>query len=70
MATTYTTISGDTWDGVAYKTLGDGMKMDKLLAENPQYSHIFVFPAGVTLTIPDLELATADTNPPWFLGGE
>lgn len=66
MAKLYSTISGDTWDGIAYKTMGDGYLMDLLIAENPQHSDILVFPAGVELTIPDVEDETSDTLPPWF----
>lgn len=64
--TTYRTISGDTWDSIAYKTLGDEMKMDKLIAANPELCTVFVFQAGVTLNIPEAEEETASTNPPWF----
>lgn len=66
MAQIYTTTSGDTWDNIAYKTTGDGCNMDLLIAENPQYCDQFVFPAGITLTIPDIEEETSSTVPPWY----
>jgi phage tail protein X len=65
MAQVYTTVSGDTWDNIAYKTTSNGCNMDLLIAENPQYSDTFVFPAGVQLTIPEIE-ETSSTLPPWF----
>ena len=48
--TKYTTIAGDMWDGIAYKTLGDEAYTDRLMKLNPQYRRTFVFPAGITLT--------------------
>lgn len=62
----YTTISGDTWDMIAYKTTGDGRNMDLLIAENPQYADMFVFPAGVDIIIPAIEEKSSTTLPPWF----
>ena len=35
--TKYTTIAGDMWDGIAYKTLGDEAYTDKLMKQNPEY---------------------------------
>lgn len=68
MAGTYTTISGDTWDMIAYRALGDGMLMDRMIAANPEQCEIFIFRAGVELKVPDLEINTSDTNPPWYSG--
>ena len=34
--TKYTTIAGDMWDGIAYKTLGDEAYTDKLMKQNPE----------------------------------
>ena len=36
--TKYTTIAGDMWDGIAYKTLGDEAYTDRLMKLNPQYA--------------------------------
>ena len=65
----YRTMSGDTWDLIAYKTLGDGMLMDKLIAANVRYCETFVFSAGIVLDIPELDAETSDLNPPWYGGG-
>lgn len=62
----YTTISGDTWDGIAYKTMGDGMLMDLLIAANQKYAETFVFGAGVELVVPDVEDTTSEDLPEWF----
>lgn len=65
---TYRTMMGDTWDMIAYKTLGDGYLMDRVIAENPEYAEMFAFPAGVTIRIPEIEETVSETNPPWFTG--
>lgn len=63
--TKYTTIAGDMWDGIAYKTLGDEACLDKLIKENKKYRHIFIFPAGITLSIPDPKTEVSADLPPW-----
>ena len=47
--TKYTTIAGDMWDGIAYKTLGDETYTDKIIKANPEFRRLFVFPAGIVL---------------------
>lgn len=62
---TYTTIQGDTWDVVAYKTLGDEMMMSRIIEANIEFADITVFSAGVTLVIPEIETAPSELLPPW-----
>lgn len=62
---TYTTIQGDTWDVVAFKTLGNEMLMSRILEANIEYADITVFGAGVTLVIPEIEAAPSELLPPW-----
>lgn len=63
---TYTTVQGDMWDSIAYATLGSCAHTDKLINENPEYRETYIFPAGIVLTLPDVD-ATAEKNelPPW-----
>lgn len=68
MAGTYRTRSGDTWDAIAYREMGSGLFMDKLIAANPSKVDTFIFPAGVILEIPDVTVTTSETVPPWFGG--
>lgn len=68
MPKTYTTILGDMWDMIAQKTLGSGLYTDALMKSNLQYRHIFIFSAGITLTIPDVPVKAADSLPPWKRG--
>lgn len=62
---TYTTIQGDTWDGIAYKLYGREKQMTALMAANPDYMAIVIFSPGVTLTVPDASAATTTNLPPW-----
>lgn len=69
MLNTYTTISGDTWDTVAYKVWGNEMYMDILIKANLEHKDTFIFPAGVTLTLPEIQIEVSESLPPWKQGG-
>lgn len=66
---TYTTISGDTWDMIAFKVYGREMWADKLMKANLAYVDYLVFPAGITLTVPEVSTVTdaevASDAPVW-----
>lgn len=66
-ASTYTTIQGDMWDTIAYRLWGNEMLSHHLLASNPSYRNMVIFPSGITLTVPSLstELTTKAVDPPW-----
>ena len=68
MIKTYTTISGDMWDKIAADQMGSVLHMDKLLKANASHAATFVFPAGVVLTIPELEEEENMELPPWKRG--
>ncbi|MBU5438287.1 tail protein X [Tissierella sp. MSJ-40] len=68
MSKTYTTVSGDMWDTIAYKTLGDEAYTDKFIKNNIQYRDIVIFPAGIVLDIPDVETEFSAKLPPWKRG--
>lgn len=55
MSSTYTTISGQTWDQIAYELYGDEYLCDKLMEANRDKLNYFVFPDGVVLNTPDQE---------------
>lgn len=66
---TYTTISGDEWDGICYKVYGEGgeMYMDKVMSSNPSHIATVVFSAGVELNIPEItNRQNTDDLPPWM----
>lgn len=62
---TYTTKSGDTWDGIAYRQLGTEALTDTLMNVNAQYLSYYTFPAGVVLTLPEIEEEVSTLLPPW-----
>lgn len=65
MANTYTTIQGDMWDSIAYKLYGSEHALNVLLKANPQYEAVVVFPAGITLNVPEYSAPTPNELPPW-----
>lgn len=62
---TYTTKSGDTWDGIAKEVYGSEYRADMLMAANPQYIETFIFGAGAVLAVPEPEEETDGTQPVW-----
>lgn len=65
MAKTYTTVRGDMWDSIAYAQLGSVNHTDKLINANLQHREIFIFPAGIVLTLPDIKESVSSAMPPW-----
>ena len=62
---TYKTISGDTWDLIAYKILGSEVYVEELLNANQEYKDFIVFPANINLIVPEITVPTVSTLPPW-----
>ncbi len=68
MSKTYTTVQGDTWDGIAYKILGDETHLTALMNLNFKYREYVIFPSGIVLTLPEIEVSTVSYKeklPPW-----
>lgn len=61
----YKTIQGDTWDGIAVKVYGNEKYMNELLEANQAYREIIIFPANVSLSLPDIQTQTTTILPPW-----
>lgn len=61
----YTTTQGDTWDAIAYKQLGSTDYTDQLVSANLEYAGTLLFPAGVTLRLPEISEKTSGSLPPW-----
>ena len=66
--TKYSTIAGDMWDGIAYKTLGNEAYTDKIITANQKFRRLFIFPAGIVLNIPEPDARVAAGLPPWKRG--
>ncbi len=66
MFSLYTTVQGDTWDGIAKKIYGVETRLDVLLAANPEYGSVVIFSAGVTLNVPEADpVEVSLPSPPW-----
>lgn len=65
--TTYTTRPGDMWDLISYRLCGSAEQTVPIMQANPQYADVWIFPAGVELSIPDLNSVIDSTVvlPPW-----
>ena len=69
MSKTYTTSQGDTFDIIAKLQLGDEHYMSLLIEANYPYRDIVIFPAGITLNLPNIpktaEQSLPENLPPW-----
>lgn len=66
---TYTTIQGDTWDGIAYKVYGKEAMLSQLIAANQQHADTVIFSAGIQLVVPAASVEASTSLPPWKRGG-
>lgn len=65
MASTYKTVSGDTWDLIAYKLFGSEKYMRHLLEANVALVEVLRFDSGTEITVPDIPEDTSDNLPFW-----
>lgn len=56
----YTTKQGDTWDTIALKVYNSEKRMDLLMQSNFNLLEYVVFPAGITVDIPEILEAKSD----------
>lgn len=61
----YKTVQGDTWDIIAKKQYGDEKKLDVLLMANYALLDYVVFPAGISVYIPELNESEKQGWPEW-----
>ena len=66
---TYTTVQGDMWDSIAYNQMGSKTYTNKLMNLNSEYLDYYVFPAGITLALPEEETPVNESLPPWRTTG-
>lgn len=65
MATTYTTIQGETWDVIALKVYGGEEYAAFLMENNYAFLDILVFSSGTVLNTPGLPEEAEGELPPW-----
>lgn len=68
--TVYSTIQGDTWDGIAFRLWGREHLMSALLQANPDHADVLMFPAGIVLNVPEVNpdafVQPVTELPPWI----
>lgn len=66
MTSKYITVQGDTWDLIAYKTLGSEYLLPFLIDLNQQHRKTLIFSGGIELNIPELETEEFTDRPEWL----
>ncbi len=62
----YTTISGDTWDNIAFKVYGNEKLAGLLIDANTKYIETVIFSGGIKINVPELQETQQESNlPPW-----
>nr|DAP82598.1 MAG TPA: tail protein [Caudoviricetes sp.]DAQ19446.1 MAG TPA: tail protein [Caudoviricetes sp.] len=61
----YKTLQGDTWDLIAFNKLGGEQYTDRLIEANLNYREYVVFPANITLVLPEIQTPKTMILPPW-----
>jgi phage tail protein X len=70
MASTYTTVQGDTWDNIALAVYGDESYAYYLMQQNYDELDTLVFSDGTVLNTPELPEELDGDLPPWITDGE
>ena len=65
MGKEYKTIQGDTWDIIAKKVYGAEKHLDYLMANNFSLLDYYIFPAGITVSTPELPSYSTEELPVW-----
>lgn len=61
----YTTVLGDTFDMIAHKVYGDSKQAIHIIEANIEYANIIIFSGGISLKIPEIEIVSPISLPPW-----
>lgn len=65
---TVKTLSGDTWDVIAWRIWGDGADrghMADLIEANPEHINTAIFSGNVAINVPEVAEAEPVSIPPW-----
>lgn len=58
----YQTVSGDTWDKIAFAVYGDEKKAGYLMQKNPFLIGTVIFASGTYVYTPDIPVSDSDTG--------
>lgn len=61
----YITVSGDTFDLISYKQLGDCRYVEEVINANREYLTTVIFKAGHEIEIPEVKKSVSKKLPPW-----
>lgn len=61
----YSTVSGDTWDKIAFTELGDENLAGVIIEANIEHVETVLFKADVQLFIPEVPETLSENLPPW-----
>ena len=61
----YVTVQGDLWDVISHRVYKSEMHIHVLIAANPQYRSVVVFPANCVLNIPEISRSERVSFPTW-----
>lgn len=64
----YTTVSGDTFDIIAYKMYRDEKQALSIIESNIEYANVVIFSGGILLNIPEVKTVSTINLPPWKRG--
>lgn len=64
----YSTVTGDTFDLIAFKVYGQSKMAKAIMDANPDYLDALIFSSNVQLHIPDVEVIEPSSLPPWKSG--
>ena len=70
----YRTVSGDTWDLIAYKLFGHEKYYKELIRNNLKLLDISIFQSNVPIIVPEITIETSTSSinssktPPWKVG--
>lgn len=62
----YVTKQGDTWDKIAYATLGSEYLLPLLLEVNKQHRKVIIFSGGINLSVPEVDTCVYTQRPAWL----
>ena len=62
---TYTTVQGDYFDSISYQLYSSERFAPVLMRENPNYSNVVRFDAGIILNIPNVSSSQNISAVPW-----
>lgn len=66
----YRTVSGDTFDSIAYQIYGDETQAIHIIKANIEYANVIIFGGGTVLNIPEIEVISPANLPPWKRGDD